>query len=265
MSRQTISAVVMTKNVAHTVERVLKSITWADELVIVDGFSTDATLDICRKYTDKIIQNKWDGFRFATERNLGIKHASCDWILQIDPDERCTPEFRDAVLKMLEEKNNPNIAYDYHKKNYFLGHFMRYGGWYHYTRHMFKKGHAHYEGIIHERLIVDGKVGKMEEAIEHFPFDNISQFIERHNGYSDREAYQTLEEQGVLSDKEIRYQMTIKPFKRFYKFYIKKKGHKDGIYGFIFSVLFAWVHFLNWTKYWELVKLKNVKDVPQPS
>ena len=254
-ARQTLSAVVMTRNVESVIERCLKSITWADEIVIVDGYSTDRTIEICRRYTDKIIQNKWDGFRFCTERNLGIRHAGCDWILQIDPDERATDEFKEAVLRML--KGTPHAAYEYRKKNYFLGHFMRYGGWYHYSLHLFKKGSAYYEGIIHENLKVNGSVGRMEAVIEHYPFENISQFIARHNGYSEREASQILERQGVLDDKTILYNIRIKPFKRFFKFYIKKKGYRDGIYGFIFSVLFAWVHFLNWTKYWERVRQKS--------
>lgn len=257
--RRTLSAVVMTKNVERIIEPCLQSITWADEIVIVDGYSTDRTIDICKRYAHKIIQNKWDGFRFCTERNLGSEHASCDWILQIDPDERSTEGFKNAVLEILKNKSNPYVAYEYWKKNYFLGHFMRHGGWYHCTKHLFKRGMAEYEGIIHENLHVNGKVGRIEAAIEHHPFESISQFILRHNGYSDREAYQILEKHGVLSDKKIRYQIAIKPFKRFYKFFIRKKGYKEGWVGFIFCVLYAWVHFVNWVKYWDLVQLKKCK------
>ncbi len=266
LPRQTISAVVMSKNSAPFIEGCLKSIDWVDEIVVIDGYSTDQTVDICKKFTDKIIQNRWDGFRFCTERNLGTFHASSDWILHIDPDERSTEEFKEAVLKMLSDRQSPYVAYKYLKKNYFLGHFMRYGGWYHDTMHLFKKGAAWYEGIIHENLNVVGPssmIGRIEAEILHYPFDHLAGFISRHNGYSEREAYRILEEEGVLSEGTIWYQIVVRPLKKFNKFFIKKKGYKDGMVGFIFSVLFAWVHFINWAKYWELITVKKITDVPK--
>ncbi len=96
--RQTIAAVIMTKNCEGLVEGTLKSIaSWVDEIVVVDGFSTDRTVDIRRRYTPKVFQNRWDGYRFCTERNLGNEKAAKDWCLHIDPDERVTPEFKNAV------------------------------------------------------------------------------------------------------------------------------------------------------------------------
>ena len=251
-ARDTVSAVIMTKNSADLVEGTLKSVAgWVDEIVVLDGFSTDDTVAVCRRYTDKVFQNRWDGFRFCTERNLGTSKASADWCFHVDPDERATPEFRDAVLKLLKERP-AHSAFHFKKKNFFLGHWMRHGGWYHDSLHFFKRGKAHYDGIIHERLIVDGTIGKIEAPVEHYPFISIGQFVLRHNGYSRREAASLREERGVIPEKEVRYNITRKPLKRFFKFYVKKRGFLDGFYGFIFSVLFAWVHFLNWVKYWEL-------------
>jgi len=250
--RETISAVIMTKNCEHLVEGTLKSVCdWVDEIVILDGFSTDRTLEICRKYTDKIVQNRWSGYRFCTERNLGTSHATSQWCLHIDPDERATTAFRDDVLKMLDS-HSPHAAYEFHKKNFFLGHWMRHGGWYHYSLHLFRRGLAVYDGVIHESLHVKGTIGRLESAIEHYPFTSISQFVSRHNGYSTREAQALEEKRGRISHDEVHYNLTRKPLKRFFKFYFKKKGFLDGLYGFIFSVLFAWVHFVNWAKYAEL-------------
>ncbi len=128
---------------------------------------------------------------------------------------------------------------------------MQYGGWFHYSRHLFRRTKAHYDGVIHERLIVDGSIGKIEGAVEHYPFVSVKQFVQRHNGYSKREALALKEEKGVLPSAEVLYNIRRKPLKRFFKFYFKKKGYKDGFYGLLFSILFAWVHFLNWAKYWE--------------
>lgn len=253
MSRQTLSAVIMTKNCAGLVEGALQSVAgWADEIVVIDGFSTDATVDICRRYTDRVFQNRWDGFRFCTERNLGTSKATMDWCLHIDPDERATPEFRAAVTRMLE-KGTPHNAFDFKKKNFFIGRFMKHGGWFHYSRHLFRRGRAVYDGIIHERLRVEGTVGRIDAAIEHYPFTSVSQFVTRHNGYSTREAHALQQEHGSpITDREIEYNIRKKPLKRFLKFYLRKRGFMDGMHGFIFSVLFAWVHFINWAKYWEM-------------
>ncbi|HTL70442.1 MAG TPA: glycosyltransferase family 2 protein [Candidatus Eisenbacteria bacterium] len=250
--RETLAAVVMTKDCEDLVEGTLRSVAgWADEIVVIDGFSKDRTVEICRKYTDKVFQNKWDGYRFCTERNLGNAKASADWCFHVDPDERATPEFRRAVTRLLESKPGEN-AFEFRKKNFFLGRWMRHGGWFHYSRHLFRRGKATYDGVIHESLKVDGGVGKLEAPVEHYPFVSISQFVERHNGYSKREALALKESHGSISERETLFNLKSKPVKRFFKFYFKKKGFLEGAHGLVFSTLFAWVHFVNWAKYWEL-------------
>lgn len=249
--RETLSVVIMTKNSADLVRGTLESVAgWADEIVVVDGFSQDRTVDICREFGAKVIQNRWDGYRFCTERNLGTSRATSDWCLHIDPDERATPELKREVRRMLEQ-GTPHDAFDFLKKNYFLGRWMRHGGWHHYSRHLFRRARGHYEGVIHETLIADGTVGKINAAVEHYPFTSISQFVNRHNGYSKREALAKLEAEGRLPAAKVWHEITRRPLKRFFKFYVKKMGFMDGWHGLLFSVLFAWVHFINWAKYWE--------------
>lgn len=253
---QKLTAVIPTKNCEKDIIKCLESVKWADEIVIIDGFSTDTTLDICKKYTDKIVQYKHEGDYYGVgeeERNIGIDNATGDWILQLDSDEIVTEEFKKDIENILSSDNGSIAAYKFMRKNYFLGHFMRWGGWYHHSLHFFKRHKARYEGNIHETLIVDGEIGKLSSGVEHYPFKNIKQFIQRHNSYSDREAKMILKNKGILDEKTIIYNIKKKPGKLFWKFYVKKKGFLEGKYGFIFSVLFAWVHFLNWSKYWELV------------
>jgi hypothetical protein len=250
--RETVAAVIMTKDCEGLVEGTLKSVAgWADEIVVIDGFSKDRTVEICRRYTDKVFQNRWDGYRFCTERNLGNAKASADWCFHVDPDERATPEFKRAVTKLLESRPREN-AFEFRKKNYFLGRWMRRGGWFHYSLHLFRRGKATYEGVIHESLKVDGPVGRLEAAVEHYPFVSISQFVLRHNGYSKREALAMKETHGAIPEKEVLFNLKSKPLKRIFKFYVKKRGFLEGRHGLVFSALFAWVHFVNWAKYWEL-------------
>ncbi len=253
-ARETITAVVMTMNAEAIVEGTLESVRgWVDEIVVLDGVSTDRTVDICRRYGAKVFQNKWDRKAFSTERNLGTSHATMDWCLHIDPDERATPEFRDAVLKMLASKT-PHAAFEFRKKNFFMGHWMKHGGWYHYSLHLFRRTKGRYEGVIHESLKADGTVGKIDAPVEHYPFQSFSQFLQRHNWYSQLEAREELEKRGRIPDAEVEFNLRKKPIKRFWKFYVKKAAFLDGAHGLIFSVLYAWMHFVNWAKYWELCR-----------
>jgi glycosyltransferase involved in cell wall biosynthesis len=244
-----LSAVILTKNEEGKIKNCLESITWVDEIVIVDGFSTDKTVEICKQYNAKIIQHAFEG-DFGQERNIGIDNASGDWVLQLDADDVVTQGFRQVARKILEEEGE-FVAYKFLRKNFFMGHFMRYGGWYHYSLHFFKKGFARYQGKVHHDLIVNGTIGVLNEEIEHYPFDNFSQFIERQNRYTNLEAKEIVDLERYINEKNISYNIRIKPVKLFWKFYVKKKGFKEGMHGFIFSVLFAWVHFLKWVKVWE--------------
>jgi glycosyltransferase involved in cell wall biosynthesis len=255
--KKKLTALILTKNEEKRIRRCLDSVRWTGEIVVVDGLSTDKTPAICKEYGAKVIEHKFEG-SFDIDCNIGIDNSSGDWILKLDADEVVTEGLRNDVEKVLEDDRGFS-AFKFRRKNFFLGHFMRYGGWYHYSLHFFKRGKARYKGHVHETLIVDGKIGRLEGECEHYPFSCLSEFIERHNHYSGIEAKKILDTNGILDIKTISYNLTTKPLKLFWKFYIKKQGFREGRYGFIFSVLFAWVHFLNWAKYWELVKDKNEK------
>lgn len=249
--RQRLSVVILTKNAQDKIKNCLESVKWADEIVIVDGLSTDRTLDICRRYTDKIIQSNFEGF--GKERNKGAEAATGQWILELDADEVVTEAFRKKVTEILSSPEE-FVGYKFRRKNFFLGHFMRFSGWYHYSFHFFRKGFARYEGLLHEKLLLNGKQGIIEEEIEHYPFDSISEFIKRQNRYTSITSGELFEKFANLPTRTIIYNLILKPFKLFWKFFIKKQGFRDGMHGFVFSILFAWVHFLNWAKYWELIK-----------
>lgn len=252
--KKKLTALLLTKNEESKVRRCLDSITWADEIVVVDGCSTDRTADICKEYGAKVMEHKFEG-SFDIDCNLGIDNSSGDWILKLDADEIVTESLKEDLDKILEDDSGYS-AFRFRRRNFFLGHFMRYGGWHHYSLHLFKRGKARYRGHVHETLIVDGRIGHIDGAVEHYPFDSITQFVERHNKYSNIEAQKILDTEGALDYKTIKYHIRTKPIKRFFKFYVKKKGYREGMYGLIFSILYAWVHFLNWVKYWELVKDK---------
>lgn len=256
MERARLSVVILTKNAEDCVRACLESVKWADEIVIVDGYSTDSTTEICGEYTDRIIKSEFKGF--AEERNLGIDNSTGGWILQLDADEVVTPGLKEAICRILA---SPGLyaGYKFRRKNYFLGHPMRYGGWYHYSAHFFKKGFARYEGLVHERLKLDGRQGTIEAEVEHRPFKSMAQFISRQNRYTDYEARDIVTAKGVLDKRTVIGNLYFKPVKLFWKLYIKKQGFREGKYGLIFSIMYSFVHLLKWAKYWELTYGKKTK------
>lgn len=249
MPKARLSVVILTKDSQDNIKGCLESLKFANEIVVVDDGSKDGTVEICNCYTDKVIVDSVEGF--ANKRNLGADKATGDWILQIDSDESVTPELA-ATIREAVDSGRDYAGYKFRRKNYFLGHFMRYGGWYHYSSNLYMKGRGRYEGLVHERLVLDGPIGTIEEATEHRPFQSITQFLERQNRYTSYEARDILNEKGVLSKKVVMYNLRFKPVKLFWKYYLKKQGFREGMIGFIFSALFSYVHFMKWAKYWEL-------------
>lgn len=251
-----LAVVVLTKNAENKIENCLKSVHgWADEIVVVDGESTDNTLSICKKYTNQVFSRPFKSF--SDDRNFGAGQTQSEWILQIDADEIIPSSFKDKFETI---RNNPSFsAYKTRRKNFFLGHPMENGPWYHYIHILYLKESAYFYGLVHERLKVRGDVGILEAEIEHYPFNTISEFMSRQNRYTTLAAQELFETRGLLPWKEVRRNLFYKPFKLFWKLAIVKKGHRDGIVGIIFSMLYAFEHFLKWIKYWELVR-QNSKN-----
>ena len=250
--RQRLTILLLTKNEAQRLQRCLESASWADEVVIIDGQSTDGTQAIGRAFNAKVTERSFSG-SFAEERNAGIDAASGDWILQMDADEVISPQLRTAIERLLEE-GAPHAAFKIRRRNYFLGHEMRYGGWYHYHTALFRRALARYEGRVHERLKIQGSVGVLEADLCHYPFDSLTQFVDRQNRYTSLQARDLLETRGVLPIATIKRQLWRRPLKLFWKLYIRKQGFREGLYGFVFSTLYAWVDFMVWAKYWELTR-----------
>ena len=150
MGGKKLSVVIIAKNEEDKIGTCLESLKWVYEVVVVDGFSTDRTVEICNEYGAKVVQHKFED-DFGLERNIGNENCSGDWILQLDADEIVPEDFKRDLLRILE-KEEKYVAYGFMRKNFFLGKFMRYGGWYHHSYHLFKKGFAHYDGKVHHQL-----------------------------------------------------------------------------------------------------------------
>lgn len=178
-----ISAVVITKNEELVIERCLRSLLWCDEVILVDSGSTDRTVDIASSLGVTIQrEHRWLGP--ATQRNRGIAAARNEWCLLLDADEWITDDLR-REIEMLP--GDPNYsAFDISRRSSYCGQFMSHGGWWpDPVRRLIRKGHARYEGgIVHERCVAEGTVGKLGSPLMHESFRNLEQVLGKVNAYS---------------------------------------------------------------------------------
>lgn len=247
-----ISVVIIAKNEEKNIGRCLESVKWADDIIVVDGYSADRTIEIAKSFGASVIQHAFTG-SFADDRNVGLEKAKNDWVLQLDADDVVTHPFKDRMEEALSKHEGPAV-YKFRRKNFFLGHPMDHGGFHHYIPNLVNKKYVRYEGVVHEVPVHKGRAGIIEADIEHYPFESLSQFISRQNRYTDIAALEQLKNAGILPDKLIRKNMINKSFKIFWKSYFRKKGYKEGFYGLVFAILFAFINFLKWAKYWEKAK-----------
>ena len=190
-----LSAVVITKNEEAVIERCLTSVAWADEIVVVDSGSTDRTVDICRSLGAKVhITPDWPGP--GPQRNRAIDFSGGEWILALDADEWVPPRLRDEITGLLH-KTPDAAAYRIPRSSSYCGRYMRHSGWWpDYVSRLFKRGAARYGGgIVHDHLIVEGRLGTLREHLMHEAFTDLDEVLSKVNSYSSWGA-QTLRDKG---------------------------------------------------------------------
>jgi len=243
-----ITAVVITKNEEKMLEGCLNSISWCDEIIIIDNNSEDNTIGIAKKYTDLIFEAGTGSF--SDWRNLGLKKASKDWVLYIDADERVSTELKKEILKTIGEKE-ASSAYAIPRKNIMFGTFVKHGGWYpDYQVRLFKKEKLiGWEGKLHERPKVNGLVGKLKEDMVHYTHRNISDTLNKKLEWSKIEAESRLN----TNHPKITWPRIVKVMiSEFLRRYIKEEGWKDGTVGFIVAADEAFSMFVIYTRLWEM-------------
>lgn len=249
MSR--LSVVVVTKNEEAMLRGCLESVAWADERIVVDCFSTDATLAIAREFTEKVFEREWPGY--ASQKNFGIDQATGDWILILDADERVSKDLALEIQAVISDPGGTQvfrIPFKNHIGVFWLGH----GGLYpDYHPRLFRKGSARYgQREIHESLEFTGTPRRMKYPILHFTYADIETYLRKVNQYTSLEAAH-LRSSGF----RVRWWHFLKPFPRFFKFYLRKKGYKDGFLGLTSAVLLALYPFLVYAKSLEIPDQKT--------
>lgn len=258
MNRQKISAVVLSYNNEKEIGRCLDSLQWADEIVVIDSFSSDKTAQISREKGAKVFQYAFT--TFGKMRNLGLAHATYDWIFSLDTDEVATPDAIDEVLKICSGEATKDI-YFVPRLNTVFGRKLRHGGWFPDYRQpqLFKKSAMTYneEDHVHEGFVLKGISGYLKNHIEQFPFDDLDHYLKKMERYSTLMAHRMLKEGRRFSP----IQLLVRPTFTFFKRYFLRGGFRDGFHGFLMAKLYSYYTFQKYAKFWELyAKAKSSKS-----
>lgn len=242
-----ISAIVLAKNSESLIEECLESLKWADEIVLVDNDSTDSTLEKAKKFNNVFVLKNYGDF--SERRNIGAKRASGEWLLYIDDDERVTPLLKKEIETTLEDATFP--AYAIARRNIFLGHEMKHGGWWpDYVLRLIKKDALKdWKGELHEQPVVDGEIGKLKEPLIHISHRSLSEMVDKTNDWSEIEA-RLLYESG--HPKMAWWRFFSVAAREFWYRGIKELGFLDGPVGIIEIIYQVFSRMITYAKLWEM-------------
>jgi glycosyltransferase involved in cell wall biosynthesis len=243
-----ISVVVLTKNEEERLARCLDSVKWADEIIVVDDESRDATVEIARRYTDRVLVKKMD--IQGKHRNWADAQARNLWVLSLDADEVVTPELKEEIIGVLGNKTVES-GFTIPRRNYIGDYWVRYGGWYPSGQlKFFRKDRFKWEEAeVHCRAFLEGACGHLKGDIIHYSYRNVEDFWAKLNRQSSWEARKWFNQ-----GKPMRLGRFIwRTIDRFCRAYFWKKGYKDGFMGFIVAFNAALYQFISYLKYREIV------------
>jgi glycosyltransferase involved in cell wall biosynthesis len=256
-----ISVYIIAYNEADKIEAALKSVTWADEIVVADSHSTDGTVEIALNYTDRVLQLPFEGF--GKLRNDVLAQLTGDWVFSLDADERCTEAAATEIRRVVEQ---PDAADAYHvpRLNFLLGRWIRHSGWYPDYRQpqLFRRGKLRYtEDAVHESYILDGTLAYTTEPIAQVPFKDLAQIVHKMQRYS------TL---GVerLAQRNTRPSMGMAlthGLSAFFRHYVVRLGFLDGWAGFVIAFSNFEGTFYRYAKYTELMQRLTKEPSLPPS
>ena len=242
-----ISVILIAKDEEKNIESVLKSVDWADEIVIVDAGSEDKTVDIAKKYTGKIFFKEWEGFVQQKRYALGL--ANNEWVLSIDADERVSPGLKEEIKRIQPDDFD---GFFIRRKNCFFQKEITTCGWdKDYQLRLFKKSKTNLkEKQVHEGFNVNGKVGRLENVIIHYTFSSLHNYLKKINEYTTLQA----KEMYKTRNKVTVFTILGHTFSAFFRYYVSLKGFKDGMYGLIISFFNSVSTLLTYVKIWEMKK-----------
>ncbi len=243
-----LSVIIITFNEEKNIERCLRSVQWADEIIVVDSYSTDKTVELAKRYTPHIFQHSYDGD--IPQRERAFARAGGDWLFYIDADEEVSSELREEITRTLDS-TNANNGYFVPRKVAVLGRWILHGGWYpDYTFRLFRRDKYRAERAeVHGGFTVDGAKGRLRGPLFHYTYDTIEQYLAKMNDYTSLQVSNKLRDD---PDMNVRWtKILLSPPSHFFRKYISQKGYKDGFVGFLLAALGATYTLALYAKMWE--------------
>lgn len=248
VDRDSISTLIITYNEEKNIEDCLESVNWVDEIIVIDAYSTDRTVEIAKKYTDKVFLNLWKGF--GRQKNLGIEKAMSKWVLIVDADERVTQELTSEIEgKLSNAADNNFVGYQIPRRNYFYGKWVRWGGAYPDCQlRLFRRESGRYNNVaVHENLILNGPIGYLTHHMDHLTEKCISDHFKKFNNYTTLAAEEAGKKKSNVNWHDIAFRHII----TFLKVYVSKGGWRDGLNGLVYGVFASFYTFAKYVKLWE--------------
>ena len=258
--RATIAAVVITKNEEVNIQACLDSLAWVDEMIVVDAQSADRTVELAKAYTPCVHVRPWPGY--GPQKNFAMDQATADWVLIVDADERVTDELREEILAVLKEAG-PTIAYRIPRRNYYYGRWIRGAGQYPDLQlRLLRRGCGQYNDLpVHEHLEVVGPIGDMKGHLNHHTHPTVLS----HEMKIERYSMLAAEERIRSSKPEAEwYHLVFNPLWTFVKFYLLRRGYRDGLPGLTMSGFSAAHVLLKYVKLWERAHAPADLATPRP-
>lgn len=243
-----ISVVISAFNEEKKIKLCLQSVAWADEIIVVDNESTDATRDIAIKFGAKIF-TRLNYAMLNVNKNFGFNQATSEWILNLDGDEQ-VPEELAAEIRKIIVQNAPEQGFKIPRKNIIFGKWIKNGLWWpDYQVRLFRKGKGRFqEKHVHEYIEIEGLIGTLEHPLIHSNYETISQFLRKLDTiYTNNEVDCNLEKKtAVIWSDAIRF-----PVSDFVKIFFLQRGYRDGLHGLVLALLQAFYSFIIFAKMWE--------------
>jgi glycosyltransferase involved in cell wall biosynthesis len=254
--RPTVSAIVVCFNEERNIRRCLESLRWCDEIVVVDAFSSDATVEICKQFTERVLQRSWEGYR--EQKAFAHSQATKEWVILVDSDERVPPALQDEIREALRNDRGIYAGYAVPRLVFYLKRWWRRGGWYpDYDVRLFRRELGRWAGKEpHEKILVDGRVRRLQHPLHHFTYRDMADHLDRINRFTSISARE-LKAEGQAA--RVSHAL-LRPAARFFSSYILKRGFMEGFAGFYVAASAAIYVFLKYAKLWEL-HLEDEDDV----
>ena len=244
-----LSVAIITFNEENNLPRALKSVDFANEVIVVDSFSTDKTVEIAKESGAVVSQREFPGH--VDQKNHALSLTTHDWVLSIDADEAVTDELKAEIVELLK-RDDLKAGYKMPRKCFYLGKWIIHSGWYpDYNIRFVDKTRAKWGGTDpHDKLMLEGETGTLKGDLLHYPYNDLAHHFTTINKYTSIAADRLFKKGKKAGIADI----TIRPFLIFFKKFILKLGFLDGLQGFVISASTMWYTFCKYLKLYSLHK-----------